>query len=102
MNRVERATWIVTVLTFGLGLLTIWIPPLLPCADLAGHMLGVHVHLNPAAFDGLLVPNMPPTAVGFLLPTVWVGSWLPVDVASRVVLTVYLLLTCTGFAGKWS
>ncbi len=95
----ELATWVMVAATLLVALSAIWLPPMLPCADLPGHLLAVHVHLEPQRFEGLLVPNTPPTAVGFIAPTVLLGRLFSVDIASRLTLSCYLAFSCLGFYG---
>jgi len=76
-----------------LALLVIWLPALPPSADIPGHMLGVMVHAHPERFQGLLQPNYPLTAWGFVAPTLVFTSIFDPVTAARLVLTLFAALS---------
>lgn len=76
-----------------LAVVVIWLPALPPSADIPGHILGVMVHAQPERFQGLLQPNYPLTAWGFVAPTLVFTSLVDPITAARLVLTLFAALS---------
>lgn len=95
-RRLHTAAWLLAGLTVLGALATLWLPPLLPCADAPNHLLGVQVHRTPERFAGLLQPNLPVTALGFIGPMLLVPSWIDLHTSARLVHTLWLLVALVG------
>ncbi|MBU6160065.1 MAG: hypothetical protein KGO50_03020 [Myxococcales bacterium] len=67
----------------------IWLPVLPPAADFPNHLLAVIVHVWPERFAGLLEPNLPLTALGFVGPMLALVPQLEPILAARVLLSVF-------------
>lgn len=79
-----------------LALLTIWAPLVPPSQDGASHMLDVVVHSSPELFDSYVRTHTPPSARGFVVPSLLVAPVAGPVGAARVTLTFCLLMWAGG------
>jgi hypothetical protein len=93
------AEWGLTAAVCLLALGVIWLPALPPAADFPNHLLAVVVHTWPERFVGLLEPNLPLTASGFIAPMLVLVPTLDPIVAARLLLTAYAVVA--GFSAAW-
>jgi hypothetical protein len=90
--------WALTALVWSLAAGVIWLPVLPPAADFPNHLLAVVVHAWPERFVGLLEPNFPLTAMGFIGPMLALVPQLDPLLAARLLLSVFGLIFAVSSA----